>query len=108
MPLRAAADGRYRKKHFPGEGANLDRFLKREKLRFEKLYPCPQNPYGTLASMISPTLLAAAPHIAAGRSLYSVLGDYFRSDELRLAFTFQSKYLGMSPWDCPGLFTMIP
>jgi phytoene desaturase len=95
-------------KNFPGEGANLDRFIKRESLRFEKLYPCLQKPYGTLASMISPTLLAAAPHIAAGRSLYSVLGDYFRSDELRLAFTFQSKYLGMSPWDCPGLFTMIP
>jgi len=94
--------------HFPGEGASLDRFLKRESLRFKKLYPCLQRPYGTLASMISPTLLAAAPHIAAGRSLYSVLGDYFRSDELRLAFTFQSKYLGMSPWDCPGLFTMIP
>lgn len=95
-------------KHFPGEGVNLDRFLKRESLRFEKLYPCLQKPYGTLASMISPTLLAAVPHIAAGRSLYRVLGDYFRSDELRLAFTFQSKYLGMSPWDCPGLFTMIP
>jgi len=95
-------------KHFSGEGANFDRFLKREGLRFKKLYPCLQKPYGTLASMISPTLLAAAPHIAAGRSLYSVLGDYFRSDELRLAFTFQSKYLGMSPWDCPGLFTMIP
>ncbi|KAA6456641.1 phytoene desaturase [Acidobacteria bacterium AB60] len=95
-------------RHFPGEGANLERFLKRESLRFQKLYPCLQKPYGTVASLISPTLLAAVPHIAAGRSLYSVLGDYFRSDELRLAFTFQSKYLGMSPWDCPGLFTMIP
>lgn len=95
-------------KHFPGEGASLDRFIERESLRFKKLYPCLQKPYGTLASMISPTLLAAVPHIAAGRSLYSVLGDYFRSEELRLAFTFQSKYLGMSPWDCPGLFTMIP
>lgn len=95
-------------KHFPGEGANLDRFLQRESKRFEKLYPCLQRQYGTLASLFSPTLLAAAPHIAAGRSLYNVLGDYFRSEELRLAFTFQSKYLGMSPWDCPGLFTMIP
>ncbi len=95
-------------KHFPGEGIHFDRFLKRESLRFEKLYPCLQKPYGTLASMVSPTLLAAVPHIAAGRSLYSVLGDYFRSEELRLSFTFQSKYLGMSPWDCPGLFTMIP
>jgi phytoene desaturase len=95
-------------RNFPGEGANFDRFLKRESVRFKKLYPCLQKDYGTLGSMISPTLLAAAPHIAAGRSLYSVLGDYFRADELRLAFTFQSKYLGMSPWDCPGLFTMIP
>lgn len=95
-------------KHFPGEGAGLDRFLERESLRFRKLYPCLQKPYGSLASLISPTLMAAAPHIAAGRSLHSVLARYFRSEELRLAFTFQSKYLGMSPWDCPGLFTMIP
>ena len=95
-------------KHFPGEGASLDRFLDRESIRFKKLYPCLQKPYGSLASLISPTLLAAVPHIAAGRSLHNVLADYFRSEELRLAFTFQSKYLGMSPWDCPGLFTMIP
>jgi phytoene desaturase len=95
-------------RHFPGEGASLERFLKRESQRFKKLYPCLQKPYGTLASLISPTLLAAAPHIAAGRSLHSVLAKYFQSEELRLAFTFQSKYLGMSPWDCPGLFTMIP
>src|SRR3954451_15796273 len=95
-------------KNFPGEGASFDRFLERESIRFEKLYPCLQKPYGTLASLVSPTLLAAVPHIAAGRSLNSVLADYFHSEELRLAFTFQSKYLGMSPWDCPGLFTMIP
>jgi phytoene desaturase len=95
-------------RHFPGEGASFTRFLHRESRRFEKLYPCLQRPYGSVASMVSPTLLAAVPHIAAGRSLHKVLASYFRSEELRLAFTFQSKYLGMSPWDCPGLFTMIP
>ena len=95
-------------KHFPGEGAGLDRFFARESRRFEKLYPCLQRTYGTVGSMLSPALLAVVPQIAAGRSLYGVLSDYFRSEQLRLAFTFQSKYLGMSPWDCPGLFTMIP
>jgi phytoene desaturase len=95
-------------KHFPGEGASFARFLDRESRRFGRLYPCLQRPYNTVASMVSPTLLAAVPHIAAGRSLHKVLASYFRSEELRLAFTFQSKYLGMSPWDCPGLFTMIP
>jgi phytoene desaturase len=93
---------------FPGEGAGFDRFLDREGRRFKRLYPCMQKPYGNALSMFSTTLLSALPHIAPGRSLYRVLASYFRSEELRLAFTFQSKYLGMSPWDCPGLFTMIP
>ena len=93
---------------FPGEGAGLDRFLARESIRFQKLYPCLQKPYGSMLELFSPTLLSALPHIAPGRSLHSVLASYFRSEELRLAFTFQSKYLGMSPWDCPGLFAMIP
>lgn len=93
---------------FPGEGPSLDRFLVGESVRFEKLYPCLQKPYGSPVSLLSPTLLSALPHISMGRSLHGVLASYFRSEELRLAFTFQSKYLGMSPWDCPGLFTMIP
>lgn len=93
---------------FPGEGAGFDRFLDRESRRFQHLYPCMQKPYGGALSMFSTTLLSALPHIAPGRSLHGVLASYFRSEELRLAFTFQSKYLGMSPWDCPGLFTMIP
>ena len=93
---------------FPGEGGSLARFLQRESVRFRKLYPCLQRPYGSLMDVFSPTLMAALPHIAPGRSLHNVLASYFRSEELRLAFTFQSKYLGMSPWDCPGLFAMIP
>lgn len=93
---------------FPGEGEGLDRFLARESVRFRKLYPCLQKPYSSVLQLFSPTLMAALPHIAPGRSLHKVLASYFRSEELRLAFTFQSKYLGMSPWDCPGLFAMIP
>ena len=93
---------------FPGEGAGLDKFLSAESMRFRKLYPCLQKDYGSPATLLHKTLLSALPHIAPGRSLYDVLSTYFRSEELRLAFTFQSKYLGMSPWDCPGLFAMIP
>lgn len=93
---------------FPGEGAGFQQFLKRESERFKKLYPCLQRDYGSLTQFLSPTLMAALPHVALGKSLYDVLGTYFKAEELKLAFTFQSKYLGMSPWDCPGLFAMIP
>jgi phytoene desaturase len=36
------------------------------------------------------------------------MGDYFKSNFAKLSFTFQSIYLGMSPWRCPGAFAMVP
>ena len=48
------------------------------------------------------------PKLSLGRSLISVLGDYFNDEKLKLSFTFQSKYLGMSAWDCPGAFAILP
>jgi phytoene desaturase len=96
------------KESFPGEESGFDKFLKRESKRYKYMYPCLQKPYGSIFSMASPQLLRALPHLSAGRSLYSVLGDYFSSDNLRISFTFQAKYLGMSPWNCPGLYAMIP
>jgi phytoene desaturase len=35
------------------------------------------------------------------------LRRYFSDDRVRLAFQFQSKYLGMSPFNCPSLFTIL-
>jgi phytoene desaturase len=46
--------------------------------------------------------------LAFPKSLFKNLGRYFNQEKMRLAFCFQSKYLGMSPWDCPALFTMLP
>jgi phytoene desaturase len=39
--------------------------------------------------------------------VFSNLGRYFKAEKMRLIFSFQSKYLGMSPWQCPALFTML-
>jgi len=93
---------------FPGEEKGIDKFIEKETKRYERLLPCLQIPYSEPKSMISKHLLGALPILSVGRSLYGVLGDYFTSEKLRLSFTFQSKYLGMSPWDCPGAFTIIP
>jgi phytoene desaturase len=37
----------------------------------------------------------------------SELGRYFSDPRVRLAFTFQAKYLGMSPFNCPSLFSIL-
>ncbi len=93
---------------FPGREATYDAFLKREGIRFDRLLPCLQNPYSTLGSLFSADLFKAVPHLAAGKSLYQLLNGYFTDPKLTLSFTFQAKYLGMSPWECPALFAIIP
>jgi phytoene desaturase len=92
---------------FPGEEGGYPAFAAAEKERFSYLFPCLQKDYASLASFFSWPLLRAVPHLDLSSSVYEVLGRYFKDDRLKLAFTFQAKYLGMSPWQCPGLFTML-
>ncbi len=92
---------------FPGNEAGFDRFMKTEGIRFRKLIPCLQKDYASLRAFLDPVFLKAAPYLAVGRTLFGNLGRYFDDDEMKLAFTFQSKYLGMSPWEAPAIFTIL-
>ena len=56
---------------------------------------------------LSPSLIPTIPHLSLGRSVFDNLNRYFPDPELALLFSFQSKYLGMSAWDCPGAFAML-
>lgn len=94
-------------KNFPGNEAGLEKFFSREKERFESLFPCLQKEYSSIKAFLSPIFLKALPHIGIGQNLFENLGNYFNDDDLKTCFTFQSKYLGMSPWHCPALFTIL-
>jgi phytoene desaturase len=96
------------KRAFPGQERGFDTFMKTERKRFAKMYPCLQKPYSSAAAYFAPVFLKALPSLALTRSLYDVLASYYTPEELRISFTFQSKYLGMSPWSCPGAFAIIP
>lgn len=93
---------------FPGHEDRYDAFFNREQLRFRYLFPCLQKSYHRLRTMFSPDLIKALPHLAVGKSLFDVMFGTFGNEQLALTFTFQAKYLGMSPWECPGLFSIIP
>jgi len=95
-------------KLFPGNRETVTKFLSREKKRLQKLLPCLQRDYSKWNDLLSPEVLQLLPRLSLGRSLFDVLGDYFNDEKLKLAFTFQAKYLGMSPWECPGAFAIIP
>ncbi len=94
--------------HFPGNRAGYDEFMTVEQRRFRLMYPCLQKDYASVKQYLSKDMLRALPILSIGRSVFGVLGDYFNEDKLKLAFTFQSKYLGMSAWKCPGAFAILP
>ncbi|MCS6801818.1 MAG: phytoene desaturase family protein [Chloroflexota bacterium] len=41
-------------------------------------------------------------------SLYDHVGRYFDDERLKLAFTFQTMYLGISPHDAPAIYALLP
>ncbi len=94
---------------FPGEEKGFDKYLAHEEKRLQKMYPCLKADYGSFKSVLknAPNLVKVLPYLSLGKSIYDVLGSYFTKEELKLCFTFQAKYLGMSPWDCPGFFAML-
>jgi phytoene desaturase len=95
-------------KHFPGNETGLDKFYSKEGKRYEKIIQNLYRDYSSITSFLSPKLLGALPSFFARGSIFDNLGNYFKEEKLRVCFTFQSKYLGMSPWECPASFTMIP
>jgi phytoene desaturase len=104
-------DRRYMKEQmdrmFPGEYEHYLRYMEYEKKKFERLLPCLQVPYSQLSHFLKLRLLRAAPVVDAHLSIYKHLGRYFDDERLKLTFTFQAKYLGMSPWECPATFSII-
>ena len=92
---------------FPGEAANYRRFMQDHAAKLEAIFPVLQKPYHKLSTLLAPYLFKAVPYVATNKSVMDVLGEYFDDERLKLAFTFQAKYLGMSPWNCPALFSIL-
>ncbi|MGL4523683.1 MAG: phytoene desaturase family protein [Bacilli bacterium] len=92
---------------FPGNEIGYDRFMDEQKTKLDYLTPILQNRMDKVQHYLTPRVVKALPHLTLSKSLYDVLSDYFTEENLRLAFTFQAKYLGMSPWDCPGAFSIL-
>ena len=95
-------------KVFPGEASRYLGFLQRETRKYQAILPCLNVPYERPWHYMRLRLLKALPNLDAFTSVYRRVSSYFRAEELRLSMTFQAKYLGMSPWECPATFTILP
>lgn len=92
---------------FPGDELGYLRFLAREGRKMDRLIPALQRSYDKPWHYLRPELLRTLPMLDAHRSVYDVLSSSFQHEDLRIAMSFQAKYLGMSPWECPGTFSFL-
>jgi phytoene desaturase len=91
----------------PADAGAVPAFLNDNREKFERFRPCIESPFLGLGDVMSARILKLLPSIKPWRSLDAELGGYFRDPRIRLAFSFQSKYLGMSPFQCPSLFSIL-
>ncbi|WP_147804859.1 phytoene desaturase family protein [Alkalicoccus halolimnae] len=94
-------------KNFPGNGPAYKEFMKDTRKKLAALSPILQEEHASLFDYLRLRSIKALPQLEVGKTLYDVLAKYFDDERLILSFTFQSKYLGMSPWECPGAFSIL-
>jgi phytoene desaturase len=91
----------------PADRGSFTRFMESTREKFSRFAPFLEQPFQSWRDLANPDLLKLMPLLKPWRSLDAELGTFFSDERIRLAFTFQSKYLGMSPFRCPSLFSIL-
>jgi len=91
----------------PADAARFESWLRDNRRKLECFTPILQSSFESWRDLIRPEMLRMLPLVRPWRSLDSDLRRYFEDDRIRLGFSFQSKYLGMSPFSCPSLFSIL-
>lgn len=91
----------------PADALQLERFMTENRHKLERFSPVLESPFSSWTNFLNPTMVSLLPLLRPFASVDQELGRYFSDPRVRLAFSFQSKYLGMSPFQCPSLFTIL-
>ncbi len=88
--------------------SGYDEYMKANRKKVQYTLPVLQRPYTGWKDMFNLDILKLLTVLKPHRSLWDELGNYFSDDRVKVGFTFQSKYLGMSPYNCPSMFSILP
>src|SRR5271157_180678 len=91
----------------PEDARHVARYMEDNRRKFAACRSVLERPFNSIRDMLRTDLLGALPVLVPPRSVDKDLSRYFGDPRVRLAFSFQSKYLGMSPYRCPSLFTIL-
>lgn len=91
----------------PGDATRFRSFLDANRNKLERFIPFLESPFESWRDLAKLRMLKMLPLLKPWRSLDADLQTYFKDERIRLGFSFQSKYLGMSPFTCPSLFSIL-
>jgi phytoene desaturase len=96
----------------PADGPAFERFIADNRSKLRLMEPILRRPIAGPLDLLKcgplPDVARVGAMLHPYWSVHQLLGRYFTNDHVKLAVCFQSKYLGMSPYDCPSLFTILP
>jgi phytoene desaturase len=91
----------------PADARNLPAFMAANRAKLAAFRPVLERGFASAADLLGLDMLKALPHLRPHLSVDDELKRHFADPRTRLLFSFQSKYLGMSPFRCPSLFTIL-
>ena len=91
----------------PEDADQFVRFMSENRVKLERFSPILESQFSSWLNFLKPSIISLLPLVRPFSSVEQDLGRYFKDPRVRLAFSFQSKYLGMSPFQCPSLFTIL-
>jgi phytoene desaturase len=91
----------------PRDAERFHLFFLENREKFTRFTPVLASPFESWRDLARMEMLKMLPLLRPWRSLDSDLQRYFSDERIRLGFSFQSKYLGMSPFRCPSLFSIL-
>lgn len=92
----------------PRDGEAFKRFIDDNRAKLHAMESTLRSPQRSVFDLFTLDAMKFAPMLNPHLSVHALLSKYFEDPLVRLSVSFQSKYLGMSPFECPSLFTILP
>jgi phytoene desaturase len=91
----------------PQDAKGFRAFIAENRAKLDVFRPVLEKPFSSIFRFLHPEVLKSLPLLRPHSTVDKDLARHFSHPLVRLAFSFQTKYLGMSPFRCPSLFTIL-
>ncbi len=93
----------------PGSYARYQQFLARGRTQHDTAFErFVTRHFDSLSAFLTPANLPEILRVGALKKLSKHVQGYFKDPRLLQALSFQTMYLGISPWEAPAVFSLLP